>query len=84
MVTVRQLDVDENISVRGETLQRAIKEDRAAGKIPFYVNAVSNYNNAISLCCIVFYVVDISEGMCDTGYNVVLFIRQYTRNRNNL
>ncbi|VDP35820.1 unnamed protein product [Schistosoma mattheei] len=36
-VKLRRLPVDENFSVRGETLQRAIKEDKSMGLIPFYV-----------------------------------------------
>ena len=38
MVDMRLLDFDENISLRGETLQKAIDEDRENGKIPIYVN----------------------------------------------
>jgi len=38
-VTIRLLKVDKNISLRGETLQKAIEEDKKSGKIPFYVCA---------------------------------------------
>ncbi|KAH9591883.1 Glutamate decarboxylase 2 [Schistosoma haematobium] len=38
-VKLRRLPVDENFSVRGETLQRAIKEDKSMGLIPFYMCA---------------------------------------------
>ncbi|CAH8661132.1 unnamed protein product [Schistosoma curassoni] len=37
-VKLRRLPVDENFSVRGETLQRVIKEDKSMGLIPFYVS----------------------------------------------
>ncbi|XP_053378722.1 aromatic-L-amino-acid decarboxylase-like [Mercenaria mercenaria] len=39
LVKMRQLDVDENYSLRGYTLERAIEEDRRMGLIPFYVCA---------------------------------------------
>ncbi|KAH8868881.1 Tyrosine decarboxylase [Schistosoma japonicum] len=39
LVKLRRLPVDENFSLRGETLQNAIKEDKAMGLIPFYVCA---------------------------------------------
>ncbi|XP_052760569.1 aromatic-L-amino-acid decarboxylase-like [Mya arenaria] len=39
LVKMRQLDVDENYSLRGYTLERAIEEDRRMGLIPFYVVA---------------------------------------------
>ena len=38
MVEMRLLDFDEEISLRGETLQKAIDEDRKNGKIPLYVS----------------------------------------------
>ncbi|CAL1285576.1 unnamed protein product [Larinioides sclopetarius] len=38
-VKMRLLPADENLSLRGETLERAIREDRERGKIPFYVVA---------------------------------------------
>lgn len=37
-VKMRQLDVDENYSLQGCTLQRAIDEDRKLGLIPFFVS----------------------------------------------
>ncbi|VDQ00665.1 unnamed protein product [Trichobilharzia regenti] len=36
---MRHLEVDEDFSLQGETLQNAIKEDKALGLIPFYVCA---------------------------------------------
>ena len=38
-VEMRFLDVDENISMRGSTLQKQIDEDKKQGLIPFYVCA---------------------------------------------
>nr|CAH8873960.1 unnamed protein product [Trichobilharzia regenti] len=38
-VKLRHLEVDEDFSLQGETLQNAIKEDKALGLIPFYVCA---------------------------------------------
>ena len=37
-VKLRLLPVDENLRLRGETLERAIQEDRDKGLIPFYVS----------------------------------------------
>jgi hypothetical protein len=37
MVKIRLLDTDENYSMRGETLEKAIEEDRKKGIIPFFV-----------------------------------------------
>ena len=36
-VHVRVLQTDENFQLRASTLQLAIEEDRANGKIPFFV-----------------------------------------------
>ena len=38
-VRFRSLPLDENMSMRGETLARAIREDRESGFVPFYVVA---------------------------------------------
>ena len=38
MVEMRLLDFDKNVSLRGETLQKAIEEDRSEGKIPVFVS----------------------------------------------
>ena len=37
VVKVRQLPVDEHLSLRGETLDQCIKEDKQKGLIPFFV-----------------------------------------------
>jgi hypothetical protein len=37
MVKIRLLDPDENFSLRGSTVEKAIKDDRAMGLIPFFV-----------------------------------------------
>jgi hypothetical protein len=37
-VKLRLLPADENLRLRGETLERAIQEDRDKGLIPFYVS----------------------------------------------
>jgi glutamate/tyrosine decarboxylase-like PLP-dependent enzyme len=37
MVKIRLLDPDENYSMRGSTVEKAIKEDRSNGFIPFFV-----------------------------------------------
>ncbi len=39
LVKIRLLDVDENLSLRGETLQKAVEADIAQGFIPFYACA---------------------------------------------
>lgn len=36
-IKLRLLDADEKRKLRGETLLKAIREDREAGLIPFYV-----------------------------------------------
>lgn len=38
MVKVRQLPVDEHFSLRGDTLDRCIKEDKQKGLLPFFVS----------------------------------------------
>lgn len=38
MVKIRLLETDENFSLRGHTVEKAIKEDRSNGFIPFFVN----------------------------------------------
>lgn len=43
-VHVRKLEVDEEFSVRGLTLEKAIQEDREKGLIPFYVNLLKQHN----------------------------------------
>lgn len=40
-VKMRGLVPDDNNKLRGETLEAAIKEDREAGLIPFYVSTLS-------------------------------------------
>jgi glutamate/tyrosine decarboxylase-like PLP-dependent enzyme len=40
-VKLRLLPADENLRLRGETLERAIQEDRDKGLIPFYVSTAS-------------------------------------------
>ena len=37
MVKIRLLDTDENFSLRGSTVEKAIKDDRSNGFIPFFV-----------------------------------------------
>ncbi|XP_077974136.1 aromatic-L-amino-acid decarboxylase-like [Styela clava] len=37
---LHKIPVDKNVSMRGDNLQRAITEDRNAGKIPFYVGDI--------------------------------------------
>ena len=37
LVKIRELNLDENYSLRGDTLQAAIDADRRKGLIPFYV-----------------------------------------------
>jgi glutamate/tyrosine decarboxylase-like PLP-dependent enzyme len=38
MVQIRQLETDENFSLRGNVLESAIKEDRKKGLVPFFVS----------------------------------------------
>lgn len=38
LVKVKFLPVDENFSLRGEALQKAIKEDRERGLVPIFVS----------------------------------------------
>ena len=40
MVKMRELDIDDNYSLRGSTLQRAMDEDRKMGLVPFYVSTI--------------------------------------------
>ncbi|ESN98402.1 hypothetical protein HELRODRAFT_101612 [Helobdella robusta] len=51
LVKMRELDIDENYSLRGGTLEKAIEDDRNEGLIPFYLcatlgtTAVCSYDN---------------------------------------
>uniref|UniRef100_T1KA73 Aromatic-L-amino-acid decarboxylase n=1 Tax=Tetranychus urticae TaxID=32264 RepID=T1KA73_TETUR len=45
-VKIRSLDPDTNLSLRGETLERAIKDDREKGLIPFFVAASLGTTNS--------------------------------------
>ena len=45
-VTIRGLEPDEDLSLRGSTLLEAIKSDRAKGLIPFYVVATLGTTNS--------------------------------------
>lgn len=38
MVKIRLLDHDENFSLRGSTVEKAIKDDKSNGLIPFFVH----------------------------------------------
>lgn len=42
MVKIRLLDPDENFALRGLTVEKAIKEDRSNGLIPFFVTYLEN------------------------------------------
>jgi len=37
MVKIRLLETDENYSMRGSAVEKAIKEDKSNGLIPFFV-----------------------------------------------
>lgn len=39
LVKLRILDTDENFSLRGEPLKRAMEEDKQNGLVPFFVSA---------------------------------------------
>lgn len=39
LVKLRILDTDENFSLRGEPLKKAMEEDKANGLVPFFVSA---------------------------------------------
>ncbi|XP_025017718.1 aromatic-L-amino-acid decarboxylase [Tetranychus urticae] len=45
-ITIRALETDENLSLRGETLEKAIKEDKAKGLIPFLAVATLGTTNS--------------------------------------
>lgn len=40
MVKIRLLDHDENYSLRGATVEMAVKDDRSNGLIPFFVSLI--------------------------------------------
>jgi aromatic-L-amino-acid decarboxylase len=40
MVKIRLLDTDENYSMRGSTVEKALKDDRSNGFIPFFVSYI--------------------------------------------
>ncbi|KAJ8320460.1 hypothetical protein KUTeg_002047 [Tegillarca granosa] len=56
-VKMRQLEVDDNYSLRGYTLERAIEEDRRLGLIPFYVCATLG----TTACCSFDNIAEIGE-----------------------
>jgi aromatic-L-amino-acid decarboxylase len=46
---LRLVDVDENFAMRADALERAIAEDKAAGKIPFFVCATIGTTSSLAL-----------------------------------
>jgi aromatic-L-amino-acid decarboxylase len=46
---LRMVDVDSNFAMRPEALDRAIEEDKAAGKIPFFVCATIGTTSSLAL-----------------------------------
>ena len=48
LVRIHELDLDENFSLRGETLENALAADRESGLIPFYVSADVNSSVIVS------------------------------------
>lgn len=51
-VKLRLLPADDHLRLRGETLERAIQEDRDKGLIPFYVVATLGTTNTCSFDCL--------------------------------
>ncbi|KAK7098903.1 aromatic-L-amino-acid decarboxylase-like [Littorina saxatilis] len=51
-VRMRKLQSDDNFSLRGETLRKAIKEDKAKGLIPFFVCATLGTTGSCAFDCI--------------------------------
>jgi len=47
-VKFKSLDVDDRFRLRGDTLERAIREDREKGLIPFYVVATHGTTSVCS------------------------------------
>ena len=45
LVKMRLLPCDDELSLRGDTLQEAIDRDRKDGLIPFYVSTINQSNN---------------------------------------
>ena len=39
LIRIRELDTDSNFSLRGDTLTKAIEDDRKQGLVPFYVSS---------------------------------------------
>ncbi|ESN98404.1 hypothetical protein HELRODRAFT_84403 [Helobdella robusta] len=48
LVKMRELDVDEKFSLRGNTLEKAIQEDKRNGLVPFYVFATLGTTSVVS------------------------------------
>jgi glutamate/tyrosine decarboxylase-like PLP-dependent enzyme len=48
-VKLRLLPADENLRLRGETLELAIQKDRSNGLIPFYVSMLTLHINCTSV-----------------------------------
>lgn len=70
MVRVRELSVDEHFSLRGKTLEEAIRIDKEQGLIPFLV--LENFIENDSFFSRDHWM-NIS-GLGNVGYNVMLFI----------
>ncbi|GFG35977.1 hypothetical protein Cfor_03560 [Coptotermes formosanus] len=51
-IKLRLLPADDNLRLRGETLERAIQDDRDKGLIPFYVVATLGTTNTCSFDCL--------------------------------
>ena len=71
LIKIRELEIDDNFSVRGNTLHRAVQEDKKLGLIPFYVSLSSTLFTYH--CFIVSYgslmVVYFGVGVCHTRYD---------------
>ncbi len=74
LLKIRFLETDEAFSLRGETLQRAIDEDRRRGLVPVMVNE-SLRESAVSplLCCCVTVCV-CPAAVCDARLHRCVFV----------
>lgn len=66
MVKIRLLETDENFSLRGSTVEKAIKEDKSNGLIPFFVKSILNSIKTVTLKIL-------NLGFLYIWYNIMLF-----------
>jgi hypothetical protein len=69
LVKIRLLETDENFSLRGETLQKAIQDDIDQGLVPFFVS-----KRLRCRWCFLVLIFSLFEGVRHVRYDMLLFV----------